>query len=56
MSEENTNILMANIPEEEGELEEESPEGEIFSYNTLFHLAQSPDFVKFGTNRKLLLL
>lgn len=55
---ENTSSLMANIPEKEGELEEENLEGKILSDNTLFHLAlpQSPDFLKFGTNRKVLLL
>lgn len=53
---ENTSSLMANIPEKKGELEEGSSEGKTFSDNTPFHLAlpQSPDFLEFGTNRKVL--
>jgi len=54
----NSSVLMVNIPEKEGELEEESPEGKIFSDNTPFHLAfpQSPDFLKCVTSREVLLL
>lgn len=55
---EHTRNLMENVPEREVELEEESPEGKIFSDNTPFHLAlpQSPNFLKLGTNSKVLLL
>lgn len=55
---ENASSWMVNIPGKEGELEEESPEGETFSDNTPFHLALplSPDFLKLGANRKVLLL
>lgn len=50
---ENTSSFMANIPEKESELEEGSPEGKP---NTPVHLALpwSPDFLEFGTNRKVL--
>lgn len=53
---ENTGSLIANTPEKESELEEESP-GRKISDDASFQLdlPQSPDFLKSVTNRKALI-
>lgn len=53
---ENTGSLIANAPGKGSELEEESPERKV-SDNVPFQLPlpQSPDFLKFVTNRKALI-